>query len=899
MYASADLDPDADVFQAGRVVMHHLSIRLKLVLGVLAPLLLGVAVISTALHQQQRELIEAEQQVQLAAAEAGLISAVRRQGRTAEAIATVLAGLPEVQILAARRDRTALLGLLADPFARLRDGFALSQMQVQTESNGSVLRLHNPDRFGDDLTAFRPMLAHANAARQPVSGVELGREGLAIRGIVPVFDNGRHVGSIEVGSFLNARFLADLATDGVELAVHVAGDEGVRLAASTADPPRSWLSADGLAAAAAGQPGTMAGLDGDRPIVVRAAPLTDFSGRVIAVMEIALDGSGHAAALQRSLTWTLLTGLIVTALGMATGLAIALGLSRPVVAMTATMERLAAGDSAAEIAGLDRRDEIGGMARALSVFRATAVDREQLQRAQETGRKAEEAKRTALRTMADKLDRETGAAVGTLARNAGQMHAAAGEVETALDRLAGNAQTVAAAAEQALINADTVAAAAAQLDAAIGEIRRQASQSAEVSERAVSMAAATQTIIGELAMVAQGITQAIDLIRGIAETTNLLALNATIEAARAGEAGRGFAVVATEVKSLSHQTASATGEIEAKVRAIRQVCDDAAASIAAIGGTIRDMNTFNETIGASIDQQTAATSEISRNVQQSAMASRDMTARIEHVSQDADGSRELARQLRSTAEAVGREVEALGRAVTRVVRSSTTETDRRAHPRFEADVAVTVMRDGGTAATGRLADISVGGAWLVDIGPCGTGDRLRIDLPALRRTMTGTVIEAHGSDVHVRFEAPCEADFAALGLRARISMARLAHETMRRRIVDAVLGLNDIEPGDLQSHLTCKFGAWYSTVDDPSITGAPAFAELRQPHERFHSLAVDLLEQHRAGNEARTTAVLKDLDDTSDRIQSLLGELAAQAGPLKPEGQPSDPAILLPRTARG
>ena len=115
-----------------------------------------------------------------------------------------------------------------------------------------------------------------------------------------------------------------------------------------------------------------------------------------------------------------------------------------------------------------------------------------------------------------------------------------------------------------------------------------------------------------LAEAAQKIGDVVGLIHDIAGQTNLLALNATIEAARAGEAGKGFAVVASEVKHLASQTAKATEEIRAQIAAIQARPADAVGAIRGIGGTIRQMNEIATTIAAAVEEQGAATAEISR-----------------------------------------------------------------------------------------------------------------------------------------------------------------------------------------------------------------------------------------------------------------------------------------------
>src|ERR1700681_121079 len=177
----------------------------------------------------------------------------------------------------------------------------------------------------------------------------------------------------------------------------------------------------------------------------------------------------------------------------------------------------------------------------------------------------------------------------------------------------------------------TEAGAATELSVSIKEISRQLMQANEVVRSAVADAGATNDDIAALARVAQKIGDVVKLIQDIAGQTNLLALNATIEAARAGDAGRGFAVVASEVKSLAVQTGKATEEIAREIAAVQNCTRDAVAAIRDITRRMQDISQYTTAVAGSVEQQEAATGEISHNVGGAGVGGQSIVAALDEV----------------------------------------------------------------------------------------------------------------------------------------------------------------------------------------------------------------------------------------------------------------------------
>jgi methyl-accepting chemotaxis protein len=284
------------------------------------------------------------------------------------------------------------------------------------------------------------------------------------------------------------------------------------------------------------------------------------------------------------------------------------------------------------------------------------------------------------------------------------------------------AESAAGAAGQALANAQSVAGAAEQLSASIREIGTQMAQSGAVVGRAVTAGSETRQTIEALNQEVEQIGAVADMIGEIAAKTNLLALNATIEAARAGDAGKGFAVVASEVKALAAQTARSTQEITRHINQVRNATGASVAAVARIEQTITEVNAIAGSIAAAVEQQGAATAEIARNVTETATAANAMTTRTAEVSTEAGDTGRHAAEVRENAIGLDAAMDQLRHSVIRVVRTSTTEVDRRAAPRYPFDAACR-LTIGGQTHRAQMLDLAQTGARVSGAPPTQPGTR--------------------------------------------------------------------------------------------------------------------------------------------------------------------------------
>jgi methyl-accepting chemotaxis protein len=205
---------------------------------------------------------------------------------------------------------------------------------------------------------------------------------------------------------------------------------------------------------------------------------------------------------------------------------------------------------------------------------------------------------------------------------------------------------------EASTNVEIAASAAEELSSSIAEIGQQLNQTAAVVRLTVDEAHATNQDIGALAQGARKIGDVTKLIRNIAGQTNLLALNATIEAARAGEAGRGFAVVASEVKSLAVQTAKATEDISSQILEVQNLTGKAVEAIGRIAHRMQEIDNHTSAVAVSVQQQNAATGEISKNVTGAADGAKLIVAILSEVAGATTETQQSAQTVLTAAESV-------------------------------------------------------------------------------------------------------------------------------------------------------------------------------------------------------------------------------------------------------
>jgi methyl-accepting chemotaxis protein len=358
--------------------------------------------------------------------------------------------------------------------------------------------------------------------------------------------------------------------------------------------------------------------------------------------------------------WILAAMGSLTAVCVLTGWLLSVGISRPLGRLTAAMLKLAAQDMTAAIPDTQRKDEIGGMARSLQVFREKMIEAETLRAGQaEAETQMQARRRDEIVRVADDFETTVGGIVTLVSAAASQLQGSAQALSAAAEETSTQSAAVENGARQAADNVRSVAAAIEELAASARQVGSDVARSSQISNAAVQQAGRTRASMDALGEDAQSVESVVGVISDIASQTNLLALNATIEAARAGDAGKGFAVVASEVKGLADQTAKSTTTINVSIAKMQASTQQAAGEISGIEQTISEVDAIAAAIAGAVTQQEATTSEIARNIHEVSLNTSEVTSNINGVTNAARASSQGAMQVLSAASDLAQQSAAL------------------------------------------------------------------------------------------------------------------------------------------------------------------------------------------------------------------------------------------------
>lgn len=354
-----------------------MGIKSRLSIAILGIAAIAIALIGGLGLLTLRSVISSTEAELASSARAEFFRAVDREAFAHEALARTLSESPGVWERMRADDRPGLLGDIASMFAALK-AHGINNIHFHRPNTTTLLRLHAPNQYDDDLSTLRPMIVDVNRTGMSRRGIEMGVNGLPIRGAVPVVArDGQYLGVVEVGSFITEEFLRSFVEPGSAYTLFFLKEGRLDVFAATPGAGAPRLSAEMLAEALRHGDTKLRSQAGDKSYLSTATTLRDYAGRTVGVVQIDVDTtrleSAYSAAIQRLLAGVLFLGFVAAVTAVLT----ALGILRPMAQLIQTTERIAANVPAPPVPFVHRADELGRFARAISEFRAS---KSQLQR---------------------------------------------------------------------------------------------------------------------------------------------------------------------------------------------------------------------------------------------------------------------------------------------------------------------------------------------------------------------------------------------------------------------------------------------------------------------------------------------------------------------------------------
>ena len=595
--------------------MLNVSISVKIIFAILlvVALALGVSTYQTVMvidRQEKGVIKKAKEQGGL------LMDKIKDTASQYLQTAFLISQMDVVKSSLAKKDRSALVARFPHLIAEAATLDKKRTLKVHVHSLGarSFLRTWKPGKFGDDLSGFRQTVVDVQRTGVRIAGIEAGRAGLAIRGVVPVRDDsGQIVGSVEAfcdlaqviknfseymgskAALFRKQSIKTFEKDSGQQTEH--GDLAL-IYSSDKELVKKTIDQAFLAKGLERQVSKIVG-----NILLVATPLKDYSHKPTGLYVSFTDLTPFKKSQQASIVKAGLVATISFALlGFVIVFLVRRIVVRPLNHTLKVIDDVSRGNLTKE-AKISSMDEMG--------FLATGLNKMILSIRQ---------------LVADMKNRsrELEAAGMELQEASGQAAASASETSAQADEIA----AVSAANEKRI---NSVAAANEEVTATVKEVAQSSMLSMNMVTEVSQKIDETSNTINELHRYFKQIEEVMTFIRTIADQTNLLALNATIEAARAGEAGKGFAVVANEVKQLAKQTSEATDRIVDTIQGLRNMVNASVESVSQVHEMIDPVKDIARDVSYAMEENIKAVNEISIRAQEVAASTTDSSNQIQEL----------------------------------------------------------------------------------------------------------------------------------------------------------------------------------------------------------------------------------------------------------------------------